>query len=223
MKRSETSRGAKGAATMLFAFGLSLRIVHANETGPFAGSAGVPAGGDFPAEVTCSSSGCHETFPLNADKAGKIEILNLPDKYEPGRRYSLTFRITDPESDRRRWGFQVTAVAKDTFLRAGDLVVTDEKNTQVIGGGFGNRQYVEHTMAGTAVGRTGGHGWSFDWIAPKTNVGDVAFYGGGNAANADGSNAGDKIYNPTPNPIALVKGPEDTALRCHGPGHESAS
>ncbi|MGH9894504.1 MAG: choice-of-anchor V domain-containing protein, partial [bacterium] len=169
MRGAAIARRIERAAIVLFAFGLFPGIVHPNETGPFASSAGVPAGGDFPAEVTCSSSGCHETFPLNPDTRGKIAIVNLPDNYVPGRRYSLTFRITHPDPDRQRWGFQVTAVAKDTFLRAGEFVVTERRNTQIIGGGFGNRQYVEHTAPGTAVGRLGGNSWNFDWIAPSTN------------------------------------------------------
>jgi hypothetical protein len=87
-------------------------------------------------------------------------------------------------------------------------VVTDSQNTQKIFGDprFGRREYIEHTTLGTARGRRNGTSWRFDWTAPSTNVGDVAFFGSGNAADGDGSEGGDKIYNPTPNPLARTKG-----------------
>lgn len=200
-------RWIKGAAILLFCFIFSIEIVHSYGSGPDPGSTGVPAGGGFPAEITCNNSFCHESFPLNPDKLGKIELTGVPDNYVPGQRYTLRFRITHPDPDRRRWGFQVTAVTADTFLPAGDLEVTDRRNTRkVVGGPTGDRQYISHTTLGITSRQPGGHSWSFDWVAPSTNVGDVNFYGSGNAANGDGDSTGDKIYNPTPAPLAQAKG-----------------
>ncbi len=151
--------------------------------------------------------GCHSSFSLNPDARGKIELLGVPDNYIPGQRYTLTFRITHPDSDRRRWGFQVTAVETATFLPAGELEVTDQRNTQKIDEpSLGGRQYISHTFLGTGQGRTGGFSWTFGWTAPAPGRGDVAFYGSGNAANGDSTPLGDKIYNPTPRPLAVAKG-----------------
>jgi hypothetical protein len=202
-----SQRPFKLIASLLFIFGLSLGIAHSNSSGPPAGRSGAPEGGGFPAEPTCDAAGCHSTFPLNPDNLGKLGITGLPDNYVPDRSYHLTFSISHPDSDRRRWGFQMTAVVAESFIAAGNFVVTDRQNTQLLlGGPDGNRQYIEQTTLGTARGRRGGTSWNFDWVAPSSNAGDVAFYGSGNAANADGTQSGDKIYNPTPNPLAVTKG-----------------
>jgi hypothetical protein len=56
------------------------------------------------------------------------------------------------------------------------------------------RQYIEHTDAGTFPGTQGGASWTFNWVAPSSDVGPVTFYAAGNQANNDGLNTGDEIY-----------------------------
>lgn len=197
----------KTSAIALFCFTLCVVTVRSFQTGPPPGAAGVPAGGGNLAESTCIQSGCHVGFPLNPDSRGRIELSGVPDNYLPGQRYTLTFRITHPDTDRRRWGFQVTAVSLQDFKPAGTLEVTDRRNTQMVTDPLrANRQYIGHSVLGTGQGRTGGFSWTFAWMAPESDVGDVAFFGSGNAANGDSQPRGDKIYNPTPNPLAVAKG-----------------
>lgn len=197
----------KVMAVGLFCFVLYVGAVRSNQTGPVPGVTGVPAGGGIAPEPTCIQSGCHESFPLNPDSRGRIELSGVPDNYLPGQRYTLTFRITHPDTDRRRWGFEVTAVNLLDYRPAGTLEVTDRRNTQMVTDPLrANRQYIGHSVLGTGQGRTGGFSWTFAWVAPSGNVGDVAFYGGGNAANGDSQPVGDKIYNPTPNPLAVARG-----------------
>lgn len=179
-------------------------VAHSNSTGPVTGRSGIPAGGGFPAELTCNSAGCHDGRPLNPDTQGRVTLAGVPDNYIPGRRYTVQFSVTHPDSSRRRWGFQVSVISATTFTQAGTLVVTDAANTSIRIAA--NRQYLGHTLRGTNLGQIGGRTWTFDWVAPATNVGDVNFYGSGNAANGDGTNLGDFIYNPTPNPVATAKG-----------------
>ena len=57
-----------------------------------------------------------------------------------------------------------------------------------------NRQYIEHSATGTFPGQSGGASWTFNWVAPATNVGAVTFYAAGNQANSDGDTSGDQIY-----------------------------
>ncbi len=200
------ARTFKVAAIMLFFFGISIGIVHSNSAGPIPSVSGVPAGGGFEAEVTCDTSGCHESFKLNPDDLGSVELTGVPDNYIPGQTYSLRFRITHSDMNLRRWGFQMAAVDAVTFQQAGTFIVTDSQRTQTERGGRARRTYIQHTVLGTFTGRRGGTSWTFDWRAPSTNTGDVAFYGSGNAANNDNAVSGDKIYNPTPNPLAVAKG-----------------
>ena len=189
--------GALLASTLLCVTGAG-----ATSSGPQPGLSGAPQIGGVPAEMTCTS--CHATYPLNPDALGKVELLGLPAAYAPGQRYTLTFRISHPDAALTRWGFQVTAIQRVDGQGAGEFVVTDAQNTQRVGG-LAHREYVEHTLPGTAMGKAGGTSWSFDWIAPARDVGEIVFYGSGNASNMDGSKEGDRIYNPTPAPLARLR------------------
>ncbi len=171
-----------------------------SSTAPQPGSTGVPGGAGYEAEPTCTS--CHTGFPINSDGRGILSLSGVPERYVPGERYTLVLELRHPDDERRRWGFQLTAVSAKSLAGAGAFVVTDNPNTQVIRGTVGNREYMSHSYFGTGVGEAGGHAWSFDWIAPKPGVGRVAFYGVGNAANLDGSKEGDRIYSPAPKPLA---------------------
>jgi hypothetical protein len=170
--------------------------------GPQPAMTGVPSSGEVLAEMTCQS--CHASSPLNPDALGRVR---LPERWEPGRRYPLVLRVEHPGADRQRWGFQLTAVDAHTLLGAGRLVASDPETTQVIDGGFAEREYVEHTEAGTGIGRHGGMQWSFDWIAPAAGSGEVAFFAVVNAANGDGAKEGDWIFATAPSPLATLRGP----------------
>jgi hypothetical protein len=196
-------RSRSGAVALFVLAGATIaRFAGATSPGPQPGSAGVPAGGGFPAEPTCIS--CHDSQPLNPDPKGKVELSGVPDRYTPGARYPLTFTISDPQA--RRWGFQLTAVALPSHAGAGELVATDPA-TQVVDGDAG-RKYVEHSYDGTAPDQAGSARWTFEWVAPTKPAGDVAFFAAGNAANLDGSKEGDRIYSPSPKPLAISRAPE---------------
>ncbi|HYC55973.1 MAG TPA: choice-of-anchor V domain-containing protein [Candidatus Binatia bacterium] len=172
-------------------------------TGPQPGNAGLPAGGGVEAELTCI--GCHNSSPLNPDQKGSISLEGVPPRYEPGKSYTLTFRITHSDPSLTRWGFQVTAVTLPALEGAGELIVIDASTTQVIAGMSGTRSYLGHSYGGTAIGQSGGTAWSFQWTAPPAASGKVGFFAVGNAANADGSNQGDRIYSRSPEPIAVTE------------------
>lgn len=200
MRVSLSLRSARIASGMV-AVSLALAAPASSESsGPQPGSTGVPAGAGFEAEPTCIS--CHGGFPLNSDGRDRLTLTGVPARYVPGQRYRLVLELRHPDEERRRWGFQLTAVSSTKLTGAGSFAVTDAANTQRIAGTFGNRQYMSHSYFGTGVGDAGGQRWSFDWIAPSREVGRVAFYGVGSAADADGSKEGDRIYGPAPKPLA---------------------
>ncbi len=171
-------------------------------SGPQPGTTGIPAAGDLQAEPTCVS--CHTSFPLNPDDKGALTLEGLPQAYEAGRSYALTLRLSHPDPAVLRWGFQLTAVTMSDLHGAGEWVVTDAATTQVVAGVVADRSYVEHSYGGTAIGQSGGAAWSFTWTAPATPRGEIGFFAAANAANADGSNQGDRIYSKSPAPLALV-------------------
>jgi hypothetical protein len=185
-------------------------IIYAFAAGPPAGKTNAPGDG------RCVE--CHTSFPLNPDTNGKLTIAGLPDSYIPGERYTFTVSVMSTEADRSRWGFQMTALTQSGNSPAGTFPVTngnrglaDPNNTQRLIGATGtirNRQYIEHTRAGTAQGKSGGNTWRIAWDAPAENFGAIAFYAAGNAGNGGNTSAGDKVYtNPIPgNPPVTLKG-----------------
>lgn len=202
-RRLRVRRAAVGLTPLAFAGAAA--IAHGSSFGPQPAMTGVPSSGEVLAEMTCQS--CHASSPLNPDALGRVRLEGLPERWEPGRRYPLVLRVEHPGADRQRWGFQLTAVDAHTLLGAGRLVASDPETTQVIDGGIAEREYVEHTEAGTGIGRHGGMEWSFDWIAPAAGSGEVAFFAVVNAANGDGAKEGDWIFAPAPSPLATLRGP----------------
>jgi aldose sugar dehydrogenase len=203
------------AITVLLGYFLSTdnsyQKVHAFSSGPPAGFTGAPM------EFTCAE--CH--VPEGAG-TGQISIT-APQTYVPGQTYPITVTDTNPDTTRRRWGFQLTALDPGDE-KAGNLQSTDVL-TQVLNnqGPGGARQYIEHTAAGTFINQMGGASWTFNWTAPATDVGPVTFYAAGNHANNDGNTSGDFVYftfvasapasstpdialNATPNSVAVTPG-----------------
>jgi len=180
-------------------------LAYSSSTGPQPASTGAPAGGGLPAELNCTS--CHATSAVNPDDGGTLTLEGLPDAYAVGESYPLTLKIAHTDPSVMRWGFQLTSVAAEAMTGAGAFVVTDPQKTQVIEGGPGGRTYIEHGYGGTGIGTPGGFAWTFTWKAPDTDVGAVHFYGAANAANTDGSQQGDRIYSPSPEPLATIAGP----------------
>ena len=163
----------------VFVFLKSNNFVHpaiAFSGGPPAGVSGAPN------ETTCAA--CHE----NIAGAGAFTIT-APQTYNIGQTYQIVVRHTSSDQTRRRWGFEMTSLAGTAC--AGSFANTSG-NTQIIGG-LADRNYVEHTLAGSYPGQADGAVWTFNWTAPATNVGAVTFYAAGNQANNDGSTDGDRI------------------------------
>jgi len=204
--RAWLRRLLRPAAAAALALGLLAApgAARASSAGPQPGMTGAPSLGGAPAEDTCAS--CHKGASLNPDPGGRVALEGLPERYAPGVRYALTFRIAHDDAAVQRWGFQVTAVRGADGQGAGELVVIDPATTQRVVGPAG-RQYVEHTDPGTAIGESGGTAWRFEWVAPPDDAGEVLFFGLGNAADASGSENGDRIYGPSPAPLARVAGP----------------
>ncbi|MCA9757213.1 MAG: hypothetical protein KDA27_15515 [Candidatus Eisenbacteria bacterium] len=157
----------------------------ANSGGPIDGRAGDP-----PAFQTCKDAACHNSFDLNSGD-GSLTINGLPAGYEPGTVYTLEVMIADPGQS--RWGFEATVIdaAGD---QAGDLAPVDPSLVQVSQGSGNARDYIKHRSAGTFPGQADGASWQVEWTAPMAGSGTASFYLAGNAANNNGSNAGDYIY-----------------------------
>ncbi|MFL6216623.1 MAG: choice-of-anchor V domain-containing protein [Blastocatellia bacterium] len=160
-------------------------VVYAKITGPDAGYTNAP-------NDLGNCTACHDTHSENSGP-GSVTVTGNPlsGVYGLGVQYTLT--ITVAQSGQRAFGFQMTAL-DITNHRAGTLASLGG-DTQVLSEtGFGGRQYIEHTELGTLPNGANSRVWQVRWTAPDTDIGPVAFYISGNAANGDRTNGKDFIY-----------------------------
>jgi uncharacterized protein (TIGR03437 family) len=168
-------------------FGLNGSRVNANQTGPPTGRTGAPG------ELTCATSDCHNSFALNSGP-GTLSITGLPSTYTPNQEITIT--VTLNQSNRVRYGFQVTAL-DDQNRRAGEMSITEPARTLRAFSQTNGREYISHSSDGTTPNGSNQNSWTFRWKAPAQSVGRVTFYVAGNAANGSGSSVGDYIYTRT--------------------------
>lgn len=167
-------------------FGWPGQSVHANLSGPPTGRTGAPN------ELTCATTDCHRSNPLNAG-SGVLNLTGLPSNYTTGQDVTLTVSLT--MAGRTRFGFQVAALDAQG-RQAGTLTVTETSRTFRQTGVFGGnlRQYIQHSQAGTNPTSSGVGSWTFRWTPPAASTGRVTFYVAGNGANGDTSELSDFIY-----------------------------
>ena len=156
-------------------------LVYAFSTGPIPGVTG-----GF-GEPTCNQAGCHVGTDVNGGPGGVT--ISAPQSYTSGGTFPIIVTVSDP--NQRRWGFELSARTQNG-LQAGTLLPGSDGFTQVIA--QGGIQYIEHTLAGTRNGTTGGASFNFTWRAPDASEGQVVFHVAANAANGDFTHDGDRIY-----------------------------
>lgn len=174
-------------------------LAFASSSGPPSSRTGAPAVPPAPAEGLCTQ--CHNTFFLDVnDPRGRLEILDVPEPYVPGRTYPIRVRLAFEHSILDtlpyKWGFQLTAVQANNGIGAGafDAPTPDVRILTPGSGDFETRRYVEQTSAGTHIGESGPVEWTFRWTAPLPDSGDVYFFASGNAANGNLGPEGDYIF-----------------------------
>jgi len=147
--------------------------------GPLNNRAGNP-----PDNVNCTA--CHSSFQVNSGN-GSLFLTELLE-YAPGDTYDL--EITLEDEGQVRWGFELAVLDEDND-QAGDIVITDNTNTQT--STAGGVEFLKQTSNGTYRNQEEAT-WEFRWIAPAQETGDITFYIAGNAANGNNNNQGDYIY-----------------------------
>ncbi|MFN7624879.1 MAG: choice-of-anchor V domain-containing protein, partial [Acidobacteriota bacterium] len=131
--------------------------IHANSSGPTASRTGAPALGGFGAELNCTSSGCHATYPLNSG-AGTFTISGLPTYYLPDQEITVT--VTMNQANRAAFGFQLTALDAQGN-RDGTFTTTDNRTQLANGtGSFTGRRYIQHCFNGISPNGTKQGSWT---------------------------------------------------------------
>ena len=152
------------------------------------GKAGVTGS---PSEVNCTD--CHGDFALNAG-GGSIVLTssNMPGMaYEVGVTYHMTVTVSKLGMPLFGVGIECLTTSNQN---AGTLIITDAASTRIATKTVGgvSRKNMVHTMNGGLINDS--KSFNFDWTAPSTNVGDVTFYFCGVAADRDGNESGDYVY-----------------------------
>jgi hypothetical protein len=165
--------------------GNNFQKVKASASGPS------PSFTNAPGETNCTQ--CH-TGTANSG-AGTITISGIPANYKPGQQIPVT--VTVSQMAAVIFGFQLTAI-DNQGSQAGtfSLPTQTPPQMQIVPGivGGNQRRYVQHTSDGVTPTQFDTKSWTFNWTAPAARIGRISFYAAGNAANSDGSPAGDSIY-----------------------------
>lgn len=150
-----------------------------------------------PGESTCT--GCHTGAVIN-DGIGSV-VISSPDlgttwEYMPGDTYTINVTVSRPGAP--LFGFDIECLTGSTPAQnAGVMIVTNAAQTHILNATVSTvvRKNMTHQLnAGLS---SGSHTFTFDWIAPSSNIGNVTFYCTGNAANNNGAKTGDFIYSTT--------------------------
>lgn len=136
-------------------------------------------------ETTCAE--CHGGTPLNGGP-GSVTI-GAPAFYTPGATASIPVNIQDSSSDRRKWGFELSARFRNG-RQAGSFTAAAPAAVQTSGSGI---QYALQQQGQNLTGNS--FTFTVNWTAPADGSGgDVVFNAAGIAANGDSSDSGDHIY-----------------------------
>lgn len=112
----------------------------------------------------CTS--CHPV--LNTDVTTTNITSNIPSTgYVPGNTYNITVAL-NPVVGLGPAGFEVTCEENTTNTKSGSFGITSPTSTQFTN----NSSAVTHTTARNSLGT-----WSFNWVEPIAETGDITFYG----------------------------------------------
>lgn len=100
--------------------------------------------------------------------------------------------MTVTDATKVRSGFQMInfnsgLVCQGSYINSTTPLITQTTTA-------GSKTYIEHKNIPSATGSAGVTSWTFKWIAPTTNAGDITFYAGAIAANNNNSDSGDLCY-----------------------------
>ena len=145
-----------------------------------------------PGEVSCA--GCHSGNSNSGPGSINYLIGNGTSSYSPSELYTILFSME--EDNVNQFGFQTVALKASNNTNVGTFSLTDTDETRLIEDDHNgsDRIYVGHTICGADTDTLGEKQWSFDWLAPDTDVGDIHFYLASLATNHNHSSSGDNTY-----------------------------
>ena len=167
---------------------LFVNFTYMKSAGAHPGATGAPGDG------SCADAGCHTGNVVQNDtKVNSLIFPTADSTYQPGQTYLVKIKVTN--ANIKRFGFEVGALFEGSNKNAGLVKVVETNRTQLLSHKIsGDTRYeITHTQNGNAPTTTGTIEWTFNWVAPATNQGNVIFYYATNSANNNAQNTGDNI------------------------------
>ncbi len=130
-----------------------------------------------------SCASCHNSGSF--DPSISLAVLDdgmAVSEYQPGKTYQLEVKVTAASGSPSAYGFQAVALSGVDNNGTGSFG-TPPQGIQLTS--INGREYAEQSQRaseGTFV---------VDWTAPDSDVGEIRFYAGGNAADGGGGTGGD--------------------------------
>lgn len=142
-----------------------------------------------PGQTTCTN--CHNSFGASNSGPGSITIRSTMNnwQYVPGQTYTISVVVS--QAGRSLFGVGCEVLTA-TNTNAGSIIITNPVATRTRNTQSGRINVVHQNNGGASADSAV---FSFDWTAPSTNIGNVTFYFAGIAANNNGQNSGDYVYN----------------------------
>lgn len=145
-----------------------------------------------PGELVCND--CHSTFGASNSGPGTLYVTSTMNnwQYVPGQTY--TVNVVVKQTGRPLFGVGFEALTSSNN-NAGALVITNAVKTQIKTKSVNGvtRNNVVHNLNGGLSADSSV--FSFNWTAPATNLGNITFYFAGVAANNNGDEFQDYVYN----------------------------
>lgn len=142
-----------------------------------------------PGQTTCTN--CHNSFGASNSGPGAITIRSNMNnwQYVPGQTYTVSVVVSQTGRSLFGVGCEVLTSAN---ANAGTVIITNSAKTRTRTATGGRINVVHQNNGGASADSAV---FTFDWTAPTSNIGNVTFYFAGIAANNDGQNSGDYVYN----------------------------
>lgn len=150
-----------------------------------------------PGEGICSD--CHIGAGLDLGPGFvALAFSGSGNKYKVGKNYTITVSVFD--TTKTRFGFETVSLDANNN-QAGTPSETDKINTTLQKDESTGKRYMSNYTG------TGMNVWTYKWKAPATDIGDITFYGAGNATNWNDAVDGDNVYSTTmvvkPKPLKM--------------------
>jgi hypothetical protein len=167
---------------------LFVSFTYLKSAGAHPGATGAPGDG------SCADAGCHTGNVVQNDtKVNSLLFPTADSTYIPGQIYLVKIRVNNPGI--QRFGFEAGALFEASAKNAGMIKLTEPDRTQLLSHKVNNdtRREITHTQNGNSTVTAGSTEWTFTWVAPATDQGNVIFYYATNSANNNAEVTGDNI------------------------------